>query len=64
MKTMALIASLLAISLAGCGAVTWHNTRDPLRDFTADREHCEKTRGSEIGITHCLRRMGWDADPD
>ena len=52
---------LLAALLTSCMSVTWHNP-DSGRDFTTDRNMCENTRASELGVTHCMRQLGWDAD--
>lgn len=58
MKLWALLSMVL---LAGCTPVSWHNVRDPSRNFHSDRSLCEETRASDIGITHCMRTLGWDA---
>lgn len=56
------ICLLLALLGSGCVAMEWRNVQDPDRDFGADRDHCERTRGSSLGVTHCLRQKGWDAE--
>lgn len=58
MKTVALLSALL---LSGCASVTWVNN-DPGRDFVADRNSCESRSGSELGVTHCMRSLGWDGE--
>ena len=56
------IKTILVVALiSGCGQVTYRNVKDPTRDLAADRAHCENTRASSLGVTHCLRRLGWDA---
>lgn len=60
MKT-AYLGPILALTLASCGTVQWRNVQDSSRNFAADRARCEETSASSLGVTHCLRKLGWDA---
>lgn len=51
------------MALAGCMTVSWHNPANPGRDFTADRNFCESQKASRLGVTHCMRSLGWDGEP-